>query len=165
MIPQHLARLWSACAIDGGTCLVPEGTYLISPSGISTGGHRPSVLSGVHLVGAGRGASILKIAGMPTDHFLPCDGDNWSVENLTLDMGDYTPSVGRAAIACKGNNWRVSNCAILKIGRSGIAAFGGNNWSIEGNYISRTVPGSNAHRFVRFLSRPMLGCGRAMDAS
>ena len=123
-----------ACAIDGGTCLVPEGTYLISPSGISTGGHRPSVLSGVHLVGAGRGASILKIAGMPTDHFLPCDGDNWSVENLTLDMGDYTPSVGRAAIACKGNNWRVSNCRILKIGRSGIAAFGGNNWSIEGNY-------------------------------
>ena len=130
------------CAVDGGTCLVPEGTYLISPSGISTGGHKASVVSGVHLKGAGRGASILKIAGMPTDHFLPCEGDNWSVENLTLDMGDYTPPVGRAAIACKGNNWRVSNCRILKIGRSGIAAFGGSNWSIEGNYVSRTEPGA-----------------------
>lgn len=130
------------CAVDGGTCLVPEGTYLISPSGISTGRHKASVVSGVHLKGAGPGASILKIAGMPTDHLLPCDGDNWSVENLTLDMGDYTPSVGRAAIAGKGNNWRISNCRVLRIGRSGIAAFGGSNWSIEGNYVSRTVPGA-----------------------
>jgi len=130
------------CAAGGGTCLVPEGTYLISPSGISTGRHKASVVSGVHLKGAGREASILKIAGMPTDHFLPCEGDNWSVENLTLDMGDYTPPVGRAAIACKGNNWRVLNCRVLKIGRSGIAAFGGSNWSIEGNYVSRTVPGA-----------------------
>ena len=132
----------AVCAADGGTCLVPEGTYLISPSGISTGRHKASVVSGVHLKGAGRGASILKIGGMPTDHFLPCEGDNWSVENLTLDMGDYTPPVGRAAIACKGNNWRVSNCRVLKIGRTGIAAFGGSKWSIEGNYVSRTVPGA-----------------------
>ena len=132
----------AGCAVGGGTCLVPEGTYLISASGISTGRHKASVVSGVHLKGAGREASILKIAGMPTDHFLPCDGDNWSVENLTLDMGDYTPPVGRAAIACKGNNWRVLNCRVLKIGRSGIAAFGGSNWSIEGNYVSRTVPGA-----------------------
>ena len=130
------------CAAGGGTCLVPEGTYLISPSGISTGGHKASVVSGVHLKGAGRGASILKIAGMPMDHFLSCEGENWSVENLTLDMGDYTPPVGRAAIACKGNNWRVSNCRVLKIGRTGIAAFGGSHWSIEGNYVSRTVPGA-----------------------
>jgi hypothetical protein len=132
----------AACAIDGGTCLVPEGTYLISASGISTGRHKPSVLSGVHLTGAGRRASILKIAGMPTDNFLPCEGDNWSVENLTFDMGDYTPSVGFVAIACRGTNWRVSNCAIVKSGKFAIAAFGGSNWSIEGNYIRRTVPGA-----------------------
>jgi parallel beta-helix repeat protein len=79
---------------------------------------------------------------MPANHLLQCDGDNWSVENLTFDMGDYTPSVGLAAIACKGKNWRVANCTIIKSGRWGIAAFGGNNWSIEGNYISRTVPGA-----------------------
>jgi parallel beta-helix repeat protein len=133
----------AACAVGGGTCLVPEGTYLISASGISTGRHRPSVLSGVHLTGAGRRASILKIAGMPTDNFLPCEGDNWSVENLTFDMGDYTPaSVGFAAIGCRGNHWRVANCAIIKSGKWGIAAFGGSNWSIEGNYINRTVPGA-----------------------
>jgi hypothetical protein len=126
----------------GGTCLVPEGTYLISASGISTGGHRPSVLSGVHLTGAGRGASILRVAGMPTDHFLPCEGDNWSVENLTFDMRDYTPSASLSAITCKGNNWRVANCAVIKSGRWGIAAFGGSNWSIEGNRITRTVPGA-----------------------
>jgi Pectate lyase superfamily protein len=135
----------AACATNGGTCLVPEGTYLISGSGISTGRHRPSVLSGVHLRGAGRGgASILKIAGMPTDNFLPCEGDNWSVENLTFDMGDYTPpTIGFVAIACRGNNWRVTNCAVIKSGRWGIAAFGGSNWSIEGNHIRRTVPGAS----------------------
>jgi hypothetical protein len=104
-----LIKALAACAAAGGTCLVPEGTYLISASGISTGRHRPSVLSGVHLRASGRAASILKIAGMPTDNFLPCEGDNWSVEKLTFDIGDYTPSVGSVAIACKGNNWRVSN--------------------------------------------------------
>ena len=133
----------AACAVSGGTCLVPEGTYLISRSGISTGRHTPSVLSDVHLTGASRRASILKVAGMPTDHFLPCEGDNWSVENLTFDMGDYTPlTVGFCAISCKGNNWRVSNCAIVRSGRWGIQAYGGSNWSIEGNYINRTVPGA-----------------------
>ena len=79
---------------------------------------------------------------MPTNHLLQCDGDNWSVENLTFDMGDYTPSLGLAAITCKGNNWRVANCAILKSGRWGITAAGGKNWSIERNYIRRTVPGA-----------------------
>jgi parallel beta-helix repeat protein len=97
-------------------------------------------LSGVHLIGAGRG-SILKLAGMPTDHFLPCEGDNWSVENLTFDMGDYT-APGLAAISCKGNNWRVANCSIIKSGQWAIIAFGGKNWSIERNYIKRTVPGA-----------------------
>jgi len=133
----------AACAVKGGTCVVPEGTYLISASGISTGRHKPSVLTGVHLVGAGRRASILRIAGMPTDNFLPCQGDNWSVENLSFDMRDYTPpTVGFAAIACRGNNWRVANCAVIKSGKWGIAAFGGSNWSIEANNIQRTVPGA-----------------------
>ena len=133
----------AACAVNGGTFLVPEGTYLISASGMSMGARRPSVLSGVHVKGAGRGASILKIAGMPTNNFLSCEGDTWSVENLTFDMGDYTPSVGFVAIAGRGNNWRVSNCAIVKSGKFAIAAFGGSNWSIEGNYIRRTVPGAS----------------------
>jgi len=130
----------AACAVSGGTCLVPKGTYLISPSGITTAPHKPSVLSGVHLIGAGR-TSILKVAGMPTDNLLPCEGDNWSVENLTFDMGDYT-SKGSAAITCRGDNWRVANCAIVKSGKWAIIAFGGKNWSIEKNYIQRTVPGA-----------------------
>ena len=36
----------------------------------------------------------------------------------------------------------MANCAIVKSGRWGISTAGGNNWSIEGNYISRTVPGA-----------------------
>ena len=36
----------------------------------------------------------------------------------------------------------MANCAIIKSGKWGIAAFGGSNWSIEGNYINRTVPGA-----------------------
>ena len=68
-------------------------------------------------------------------------------------MGDYTPSkVGFAAISCRGNNWRVSNCAIVKSGKFAIAAFGGSNWSIEGNYISRTVPGAIPSRLAGSLS-------------
>ena len=135
------AALKSLADAGGGVCLVPRGTYLISSTGI-TRAHLPAVSSGVRLVGEGRRQSVLKVNGMPTNYLLQCDGDNWSVENLTFDMEDYTPSVGFAAIACKGNNWRVANCAIIKSGRWGITASGGKNWSIEGNYISRTVPGA-----------------------
>ena len=132
--------LKSLADAGGGVCLVPKGTYIISASGF-TAPYKPAVSSSVHLVGEGRD-SVLKVNGLPKNHLVQCDGDNWSVENLTFDMGDYTPRAGLAAIACKGNNWRVANCAIIKSGRWAIAAFGGNNWSIERNYISRTVPGA-----------------------
>jgi len=131
------AALTSLTAAGGGVCLVPKGTYIISAAGI-TAPLVPGVSSGVHLVGEGRGASILKVNGMPTNHLLQCDGDNWSVENLTFDMQDYFTRGGLSAITCKGSNWRVANCAVIKIGRFGISAFGGDNWSIEGNYISKT---------------------------
>ena len=89
-------------------CLAPKGTYIISASGI-TAPHKPAVSSDVHLVGEGRGVSVLKVDGMPRNHLLQCDGDNWIVANLTFDMGDYTPSVGLSAITCKGANWRVAD--------------------------------------------------------
>ena len=133
------AALKSVADAGGGRCLVPKGTYLISA--ITNPAITSHVSSNVHLVGVGRGASILEVAGMPAGNFLFCSGDNWSVEDLTIDMGDYTPSVG-SAISCRGNNWRVANCAVVKSGKWGIAAFGGNNWSIERNYIRRTVPGA-----------------------
>jgi len=133
--------LKSLADAGGGVCLVPRGTYLISAAGI-TRAHIPAVSSGVRLIGEERRASVLKVNGIPTNHLLQCDGDNWSVENLTFEMGDYTPSIGFAAITCSGNNWRVANCAILKSGRWAISAAGGKNWSIERNYISRTVPGA-----------------------
>ena len=129
----------------GGVCVVPKGTYNISATGI-TAPYKAAVSSGVHLVGENRDACVLRVSAMPRNHLLQCDGDNWSVENLTFDMEDYTSSVGLAAIACKGNNWRLSNCAVLRSGRWGIAAFGGSNWLIEGNYITRTVPGATPPR-------------------
>src|SRR6476660_5367493 len=133
------AALKSLSDAGGGTCLVPKGTYLISAGGI-TPLHVPAVSSDVHLVGEGRRECVLQVNGMPTNHLLRCDGDKWSVENLTFDMGDYTPpKVGFAAIVCRGNNWRVANCAIIKSGRWAIQAYAGSDWSIEGNYISRTV--------------------------
>jgi hypothetical protein len=64
-------------------------TYLTSASGISTGRHKPSGLSGFHLKGADLEASILKIVGMETDNSLPYEKDKWSVENLTFGMRDY----------------------------------------------------------------------------
>jgi hypothetical protein len=139
------AALKSVADAGGGVCLVPKGTYIISASGI-TAAYTPAVSSDMHLVGEGRDVSVLKVDGMPGNHLLQCYGDNWSVEKLTFDMGDYTPKAGLVAIACKGKNWRVSNCAIVKSGRWGIAAFGGSNWSIEGNYIRRTVPGARPTR-------------------
>ena len=136
------AALKSLADAGGGTCLVPKGTYLISAGGI-TPLNVAAVSSDVHLVGDGRRESVLQIDGMPTNHLLRCDGDKWSVENLTFDMRDYTsPKVGFAAVVGRGNNWRVANCAIIKSGRWAIQAYGGSNWSIEGNYISRTVPGA-----------------------
>ena len=97
------AALRSVADAGGGVCLVPKGIYIISSSGI-TASHKPAVSSDVHFVGEGRRVSVLKVDGMPTNHLLQCDGDNWSVENLTFAMGDYTPSVGLSAIACKVNN-------------------------------------------------------------
>jgi hypothetical protein len=135
------AALKALTGAGGGVCVVPKGTYIISATGI-TAPYKAAVSSGVRLVGESRDACVLRVIAVPTNHLLQCDGDKWSVENLTFDMGDYTPSVGLAAIACKGNNWRVSNCAVLRSGRWGIAAFGGSNWSIERNYITRTVPGA-----------------------
>src|SRR6266699_1589157 len=98
------------------------------------------VSSNVHLVGVGRGVSILKVAGTPAGNFLFCSGDNWSVEDLTIDMQDYFIHFpGFAAIVATGNNWRITNCAIIKIGRRGINAKGGRNGYIEGNLISKTA--------------------------
>lgn len=134
------AALKSLADAGGGVCIVPKGTYLISASGI-TRVRIAAVSSDVRLVGEGRRESVFKLNGMPTNHLLQCDGDNWSVENLTFDMGDYT-APGFAAISCKGNNWRVANCAIIRSGKWAIIAFGGKNWSIERNYIKRTVPGA-----------------------
>jgi hypothetical protein len=131
------SALTALTTAGGGVCLVPKGTYIISASGITS-----HVKSGVHLVGVEREVSILKIAAMPTGALIWGDGDNWSVENLTLDMQDYFPPRlhNYSAIACKGNNWRVAKCSILKIGRIGIGVAGGDNWSIEGNYITKTKP-------------------------
>ena len=133
----------ASLATSGGTCRVPTGMYLISASGISS-----HVKSGVHLVGMGRGASVLKIAAMPTGALVWGDGDNWSVENLTLDMQDYSPLRNYSAIACKGNNWRVAKCSIVKIGRIGIGVAGGDNWSIEGNYIAKTTPAQTLNQSI-----------------
>jgi len=132
----------ASLATSGGTCRVPTGMYLISASGISS-----HVKSGVHLVGMGRGA-VLKIAAMPTGALVWGDGDNWSVENLTLDMQDYSPLRNYSAIACKGNNWRVAKCSIVKIGRIGIGVAGGDNWSIEGNYIAKTTPAQTLNQSI-----------------
>ena len=128
------AALQSLADAGGGTCLVPKGTYIISPSGITT-----HVKSGVHVVGEGT-ASILKIAGMPTGPLLWGEGNGWSIEKLALDMGDYIPTTRRPAIACRGDNWRVANCSVLRIGLVGISVTGGNNWTIEKNHITKTVP-------------------------
>ena len=128
------AALESLADAGGGMCLVPKGTYIISASGITS-----HVKSGVHLVGEGH-ASILKIAAMPTGPLIWGDGNDWSIEKLALDMGDYIPTTRRPAIACRGDNWRVANCSVLRIGFVGISVTGGNNWTIEKNHITKTVP-------------------------
>jgi hypothetical protein len=66
---------------------------MVRPGGVS--GHTPAVASGVKLVGESRYGSISKIAGMPTDSFLSCDGEDWLLTDLTFDMADYTPPSGQ----------------------------------------------------------------------
>ena len=129
--------LKSLADAGGGTCLVPKGTYVISASGITS-----PVKSGVHLEGEGH-TSILKIAAMPTGPLIVGDGNNWSIENLTFDMQDYSPPRIRPAIRCRGDNWRVANCSILKIGRIGITVFGGNKLANRKKSFHQDRPGSN----------------------
>ena len=91
------AALKSLAAAGGGTCLVPKGTYIISPSGFTVA-PIPGASSNVHLMGEGRQESILRVGGMPTNHLLQCEGDGWRVQDLTFDMCDYTPKAGLAAM-------------------------------------------------------------------
>jgi hypothetical protein len=149
------AALESLSDAGGGVCLVPRGTYIISASGITS-----HVKSGVHLVGEGR-TSTLKIAAVPTGPLIWGDGNDWSIEKLTLDMGDYVPATRRPAIACRGDNWRVANCLLLRIGTVGISASGGNNWTIEKNYISKTVPAQTLNESILVTK---LGETRATNA-
>jgi parallel beta-helix repeat protein len=153
------AALKSLADAGGGTCLVPKGTYLISASGITS-----HVKSGVHLVGEGH-TSILKIAAAPTGPLIWGDGNDWSIEKLALDMGDYVPSTRRPAITCRGDNWRVANCSVLRIGIIGISVSGGNNWTIERNHISKTVPAQtlNACILVTKLGETRATNGRVID--
>jgi hypothetical protein len=48
----------------------------------------------------------------------------------------------------QGDNWRVVNCSILKIGRIGITVFGGNNWSIERNHFTKTIPAQTMNEAI-----------------
>jgi Pectate lyase superfamily protein len=133
------AALASLAKAGGGKCLVPKGTYLISAT--TNPAITSHVSSNVHLVGEGRGVSILKIAGVPAGNFLFCSGDNWSVEDLTIDMQDYfIERAGFVAIVAAGSNWKIANCAIIKIGRRGINVNGGANGHIDGNLFSKTAP-------------------------
>ena len=136
------AALKAVSDAGGGRCLVPKGIYLISGSGITS-----RINSGVHLIGEGH-SSMLKIAAMPTGALIVGEGNNWSIENLTLDMQDYSPSRICPAIRCRGDNWRVANCSILKIGRIGITVIGGNNWSIEKNHITKTTPAQTLNQSI-----------------
>jgi Pectate lyase superfamily protein len=132
------AALASLAKAGGGRCLVPKGTYLISA--IKNPAITSHVSSNVHLVGVGREASILKVAGVPAGNFLFCSGDNWSLGDLTIDMQDYFIHFpGFAAIVATGNNWRITNCAIVKIGHRGINIKGGANGYIDGNLITKTA--------------------------
>jgi hypothetical protein len=132
------AALASLAKAGGGKCLVPKGTYLISAT--TNPAITSHVSSNVHLVGEGREVSILRIAGIPAGNFLFCSGDNWSVEDLTIDMQDYfLKQAGFVAIVASGTNWRIANCAIIKIGRRGINVNGGANGYIEGNLIAKTA--------------------------
>src|SRR5205814_6469026 len=114
------AALKALADAGGGVCVVPKGTYIISVTGI-TAPYKAAVSSGIHLVGESRDACVLKINGMPKNHLLQCHGHNWTVENLTFDMGDFSPPGGWAAIAFKGNNRKGAHCAVLRNGRWGIA--------------------------------------------
>jgi parallel beta-helix repeat protein len=77
---------------------------------------------------------------MPTNQMLQCEGNDWSVEDLTFDMQDYFPKRLLSAVTCKGSNWRVTGCDFINIGRFGISVFGGKNWRIERNKITKTSP-------------------------
>jgi hypothetical protein len=131
------AALASLAKAGGGRCLVPKGTYLISAT--TNPAITSHVTSNVHLVGEGRDVSVLKVAGAPTGNFLWCSGDNWSVEDLTIDMRDhFIQRAGFAAVVAAGSNWRIAKCAIIKIGRRGININGGANGYIAGNLFTKT---------------------------
>jgi hypothetical protein len=129
------AALNAIPATTGGVCYVPPGTYLIRSPYLTFPNPR------IHLKGDGNGTSILKIdeeLPLNTNLIKVVGQDDWSIEDLGFDMGDFLGS-GAVIGVSGGDNWRIANCKLLKIGKEGISC-SGMHWIVENCYISRTVP-------------------------
>ena len=88
---------------------------------------------------------------LPRCRPVPCCGGTETIgvsRSLRSTWGIIFQPSRRPAIACRGDNWRVANCSVLRIGLVGISVTGGNNWTIEKNHITKTVPSQTLNQSI-----------------
>src|SRR5205085_6205841 len=97
-----------ASLTSGGTCFFPPGTYKTSASIVM----QPNV----HVLGSGRAATTIKIAGNlsapSTGVFQWQSKDYCSIRELTIDLGGF---VGCGITPITSNHWEVRDCDIVHI--------------------------------------------------
>ncbi|WP_276583464.1 glycosyl hydrolase family 28-related protein [Pseudomonas sp. RIT-PI-S] len=91
-----------AAAMAGGDVYVGPGTYVVTPA---ADGHCLTLAAGTHLVGAGIGNSIIKLADGVNDAtaLLVAEGDDTGARELTLD-GNQTGTLGTVDGWVSGNH-------------------------------------------------------------
>jgi pectate lyase-like protein len=145
--PWIQAAIDAAQCIGGGVVYVPTGTYLISSPG--SGPYLTDNGAGkVHLKGAGIEVAKLLIdtSPPPSGALIKFSGNNWSISDLSIDMGNVDPTDNYPAIGPSGDFWSIQHVNIDRIIKTGISC-NGTYWRIEDCFIRRTslVPTCGAY--------------------
>lgn len=130
------ANAMAALPSTGGIINIGPGKFVLQNLTITK--------SNVHIVGAGKGTTVLKFQlGTSLDGLIQVQSiDYWSVSNLTIDYAGTTVPSGAggytAMAAIRSNHWSIHDIHILAMPSYGIFVNGGSYWTIEKVFISRS---------------------------
>lgn len=106
------AAITTCSAAGGGVVYLPEGTYRV---GNNAGPTAISLSGNVHLMGAGRGATVIELMDDSNDHVIEVSGNNWAITDLTVDgrRADQD-SLGSQTHGIRGDGqyWRIENIEV-----------------------------------------------------
>ncbi len=131
-----LAAIAAAKAAGGGIVFFPRGIYLFDDSLVI------SAADGVHLLGEGIDATILRASSSATfsnvEGIRVTSSGNWSISNLTVDMNENV-SAHTAIGGDSTDDIKVFGCKIIKWAKFGVALNFARRFYIQDNTIELTT--------------------------